>query len=416
MDRTERFYQIDQLLQGGRPVPIERFLEALGVSRATFKRDLEYMRDRLNAPIEWDRFEGGYRYTQPSGGPAFALPGLWFNASEVHALLMMQQLLADLQPGLLEAQVRPLQARLRALLGSADHSAEEVERRFRLSSAARRTLAVRHFEAVATATLRRRRLRIAHYSRQSDETTEREVSPQQLVFYRDNWYLVGWCHLRRDIRSFAIDAISDAEMLDGAAREVGRDALAEVMESGYGIFSGREVTWATLRFAPERSRWVAAESWHPQQRGRFDAQRRWVLEVPYNDPRELMMDVLKHGASVEVLAPASLRERVVAELRQALGAYEAGAAAEPAGDASATASSASGPSAPAPFTPGPPAPTPTAAGPSAPASSALASSAPAPTAPIPTAPIPTARSPSRGPVAFPSADGAPAPAPDPADA
>jgi predicted DNA-binding transcriptional regulator YafY len=321
MDRTERFYQIDQLLQPGRPVPIERFLEALGVSRATFKRDLEYMRDRLNAPIEWDRFDGGYRYAEPAGGPSFALPGMWFNASEVHALLMMQQLLADLQPGLLEAQVKPLQARLRALLGSADHSPEEVERRFRLVSAARRTLTVRHFEAVASATLRRRRLRITHYSRQSDESTDRVVSPQQLIFYRENWYLVAWCHLRRDIRSFAIDAVSQAELLETPARDVGRAALAEVMESGYGIFSGREVTWATLRFAAERSRWVSAETWHPNQRGGFDDARRWVLEVPYNDPRELLMDVLKHGGSVEVLAPASLRDRVAVEIRSALQVY-----------------------------------------------------------------------------------------------
>jgi predicted DNA-binding transcriptional regulator YafY len=321
MDRTERFYQIDQLLQPGRAVPIERFLDALGVSRATFKRDLEYMRDRLNAPIEWDRFDGGYRYTESRGGPTFSLPGLWFNASEVHALLMMQQLLGDLQPGLLEAQVRPLQARLRALLGSADHSAEEVERRFRLVTAARRTLAVRHFEAVATATLRRRRLRIVHYSRQSDQSTEREVSPQQLIFYRENWYLLAWCHLRRDIRSFAIDAISRADLLESDAQEVERAALVEVMDSGYGIFSGRDVSWARLRFAPERSRWVAAETWHPQQRGRFDEQRRWILELPYSDPRELMMDVLKHGASVEVLAPASLREGISAELGKALGGY-----------------------------------------------------------------------------------------------
>jgi predicted DNA-binding transcriptional regulator YafY len=330
MDRTERFYQIDQLLQSGRSVPIDRFLEVLGVSRATFKRDLEYLRDRLNAPIEWDRFEGGYRYAPSAHGPSFALPGMWFNATEVHALLMMQQLLGDLQPGLLEAQVRPLQARLRALLGSADHSAEEVERRFRLISAARRTLAVRHFEQVATATLRRRRLRIAHYARPTGETTEREVSPQQLVFYRDNWYLVAWCHLRRDVRSFAVDAIQRVEVLETPAREVPATDLAELLDSGYGIFAGREVTWATLRFAAERARWVSAETWHPLQRGRFDDERRWVLELPYADPRELLMDVLKHGAHVEVLGPPELRARVAAELAAAGAAYaRPGSSAEP---------------------------------------------------------------------------------------
>ena len=95
------------------------------MSLATFKRDLEYMRDRLNAPIEWDRDAGGYRFVQPDpNSPAYSLPGLWFNAGEVHALLTMQQLLSNLEPGLLAGHIQPLQTRLKALLGSADHSAE----------------------------------------------------------------------------------------------------------------------------------------------------------------------------------------------------------------------------------------------------------------------------------------------------
>jgi predicted DNA-binding transcriptional regulator YafY len=321
MDRSERFIRIIQILQVGTPVATERFLEDLEISLATFKRDLQYMRDRLNAPIEWDAFERGYRLNRSAEGPQFALPGLWLNASEIHALLMMQQLLTDLQPGLLEPHVRPLQSRLRALLGSADHSADEVERRFRLVSAARRTLAVAHFESVASATLRRRRLRLQHYSRQTGETTERMVSPQQLLFYRDNWYVVTWCHLRQAIRSFAIDAISDAQLLDQPAHDVPSAELAAVMESGYGIFSGSTIQWATLRFAPDRARWVAAETWHPRQRGRFDEAGHWVLEVPYNDPRELIMDVLKFGAAVEVLAPEALRKQVIDELGAARAIY-----------------------------------------------------------------------------------------------
>jgi len=323
MDRTERFYQIDQMLQSGAAVPIERFLRALGVSRATFKRDLEYLRDRLNAPIEWDRFEGGYRYGKPAGGPAFALPGMWFNASEVHALLMMQQLLTELQPGLLEDQVRPLQARLRALLGSGDHAPEEVERRVRLFTASRRALPVRHFEAVATATLKRRRLAITHYSRQDGTSTARTISPQQLIFYRENWYVVAWCHLREDVRSFAVDALEQAELLDAPARSVPQKQLDELLEGGYGIFSGRTQSWARLRFTPERARWVAVETWHRDQRGHFDADGHWVLELPYSDPRELTMDILKHGSTVQVLEPESLREQVLAELDAARAVYAA---------------------------------------------------------------------------------------------
>ena len=81
MDRTERFYKIDQLLKDGKVVSFARFQDALGVSRATVKRDLLYMRDRFNAPIEFDRAANGYRFGKPCAGPRYELPGLWFNAT-----------------------------------------------------------------------------------------------------------------------------------------------------------------------------------------------------------------------------------------------------------------------------------------------------------------------------------------------
>ena len=95
MDRSERFYMIDRLLNEHGVVTRAQFLEALEVSPATFKRDLAYMRERFNAPIEWDEDRGGYVYERARGvGPTYALPGLWFNASEIQALLTMDAMLA----------------------------------------------------------------------------------------------------------------------------------------------------------------------------------------------------------------------------------------------------------------------------------------------------------------------------------
>ena len=62
-----------------------------------------------------------------------------------------------------------------------------------------------------------------------------------------------------------------------------------------------------LKFEPTRARWVSRETWHPQQTGRLEADGSWILEVPYSDPRELVMDILKYGADVEVLEPARQR-------------------------------------------------------------------------------------------------------------
>jgi predicted DNA-binding transcriptional regulator YafY len=323
MDRTERFYRIDQLLNEKKIVPFSTLIEKLEVSPATVKRDLEYMRNRLNAPIVWDREAGGYRFLGHEGGAAqYELPGLWFSAQEVHALLTMQHLLMNLDTGgLLGPHIQPLLARLRALLGTADNSADEIHKRIRILGMASRRLALDHFAVVGSALLRRKRLLIAHYVRTRDETVEREVSPQRLVYYRDNWYLDAWCHLRNDLRSFAVDAIRRAEVIEQPARNVPEKTLDSVLGAGYGIFSGRRVTWAKLRFTPERARWVAQEQWHPKQKAHFDKDGSYLLEIPYSDSRELAMDILRQGAGVEVLAPVALRKEVAAQLKAALDRY-----------------------------------------------------------------------------------------------
>jgi predicted DNA-binding transcriptional regulator YafY len=319
MDRTERFYRIQQLLHQHRCVPVERFLRELEISLATFKRDLEYMRSRLNIPILWEREIGGYRFEQGAG--VQELPGLWFSDPEIYALLTMQQLLENLEPGLLGPHVAPLLERLKAAIGSADHSTEEVQKRIRILHLAKRAMPLKHFQMAARALLERKRLRITYYSRARDEETQRDISPQRLIHYRENWYLDAWCHLRQDIRSFAVDAIREAATLDEKAREVLDSELDQVLGSGYGIFSGREVAWAKLRFTAERARWVATEQWHPQQRSHVEVNGAYLLEVPYSDPRELVMDILRHGPEVEALAPEDLRRTVREALEAALDGY-----------------------------------------------------------------------------------------------
>ena len=321
MDRTERFYKIDNLLHVNAVVPITRFLRELEVSRATFKRDIEYMRDRLNAPIEWDRGDGGYRYTSGVTGQQQSLPGLWFNASEAYALLMMQALLSEMQPGLLGPHIAPLKARLRAVIESGKHPAGDVESRVKLLSVAARPVTDKNFEVVAAALLGRQRLQILYYSRVRNESSIREVSPQLLIHHRGNWYLGAWCHQQEAMRSFAMDAIEQASVLSKSSKAMPKKALDGFVGQGYGIFSGSDVQWAKLRFTEERARWVSRELWHPLQRLTAQEDGRLVMELPFTDLRELSMDILRQGRHVEVLGPPELRAQVAQELRKTLGQY-----------------------------------------------------------------------------------------------
>jgi predicted DNA-binding transcriptional regulator YafY len=318
VDRTERFYKISRMLQRGRAVSKQTFLDELEISNATFKRDLEYMRERMDAPIVWDREAGGYRFDQSDPAASeWELPGVWFSEQELRALLTVEHLLESVHPGLLGPQIGPLREKIRQILGHGDHSAEEVIRRIRILPMASRRMNQERFQVIAQALLSRRRLKLVHYRRQSGEMLERLVSPQRLAHYRDNWYLDAWCHLRNALRVFAVDAVAEAEVTDQRAKAVSDRTLDRELAAGYGIFAGSDTRTAVLKFQPARSRWVSREIWHPEQKGRLEADGSWVMEVPYSDPRELIMDILKYGEDVEVLRPAGLRRTVADQLRRA---------------------------------------------------------------------------------------------------
>lgn len=325
MSNTERIYQIDQILSGRQFITRVELQERLGVSWATLKRDLNYLKDRLHAPIIFDRDLGGYRFENEGKriGPQYELPGLWFSAEEIHALLTMQHLISNLDTGgLMGPQIKPLLARLTGLLGTADNPADEIQRRIKIERVGSRQFHLDHFQAVGSALLRRKRLHINYHARGTDEISEREVSPQRLVHYRDNWYLDSWCHVRDDLRAFSVDAIKHAEILDKKAKDISEKRLDDVLGSGYGIFSGDNVTWAVLRFSPNRARWVATERWHPNQEGRLLKDGSYELKVPYSDDRELIMDIMKYGGDCTVIKPETLIRRVAAEFGRAVKLYD----------------------------------------------------------------------------------------------
>jgi predicted DNA-binding transcriptional regulator YafY len=324
MERTERFYKIQNLLRSRHFVSLQDFMSELGVSRATFKRDLEYLRDRMRAPIVYDRDQKAYGFDPAvADSTLWQLPGLWFSADELQALLTMDRLLGDLQPGVLSELIAPLRKRLRGLLESGTHSAEDIARRIKILSMGSRRVAPAHFRTIATAVLTRKRLRLRHQRRQDGEVIDREVSPQRLVHYRDNWYLDAWCHKRQALRTFGLDAIETAMVVpDKDVKEIGEDALERHYASGYGIFAGSATRDAVLQFGASSARWVSRETWHPEQIGTPQLDGTYLLQFPYAQETELVMDILKYGAEVQVLAPESLRNAVAAKLRAAAQLYD----------------------------------------------------------------------------------------------
>lgn len=322
MSDMERLHRIKYMIQQRKCVPREDFLSELEISPATFKRDLEYLRSRMQASIVYDRFMGGYKFENSDAEERIEMPGLWFSEKEATALVLMQHLLSSLdQGGLIGPHIEPLTAIIDGILGQSETSAKELRKRIKVIGMGSRKNSIENFSEIGAALLKRNRLDISYYSKGKDELTDRETSPQRLIYYRENWYLDAYCHKRNDLRSFAVDGIRKATLSNKRADEISDKQCQEHFAESYGIFSGKATQRAKLRFTPEHARWVSGEHWHGQQVGSFDKEGFFNLEFDYNQDPELVMDILKHGSGVEVIGPASLKKRIKDELAKSLERY-----------------------------------------------------------------------------------------------
>ncbi len=319
MSKLERLYHLRSILSQSRaPISRQRLMEELGCSQATLYRLINELRDTLQAPIENN--EHGYYYDRSLAGN-FELPGIWISPEELQALLTARQVLGNVQPGLLEEELNSIQTRISNLLQTRGIDEAGQNSRINMQSVAGRVVPERMFQAVLGALMSRKQMKIEYHTRGTDQQSERSISPQRLTNYRNSWYLDAWCHQREGLRSFSLERIQQQEVLGDDAVEISLADVQQHYDQSYGIFSGPADNIAELRFTPGRARWVADEQWHPDQQGQFEEDGSYLLKIPFSHSGELLMDILKYGAEVEVIAPISLRELVVASLHQAVDKY-----------------------------------------------------------------------------------------------
>ncbi|MEN8205521.1 MAG: YafY family protein [Pseudomonadota bacterium] len=324
MEKIDRIFVLHKILSNRRtPVSIERLCDRLECSDSTARRTLRFLRDRLSAPLEYDQALNGWYYDRHQND-SFELPGFWFSPEELYALLVSHHLLTTLQPGLLAEHIAPIKARIERLLEQQNIQRPAIHERIRILQMAARPSDIQNFRKLASSLLRGEQVKVLYHGRERDKTTERIISPQRLVYYRSNWYLDAWCHMKNGLRTFALDRMHPVIEMGKKAKRLSQKELDQQLASSYGIFSGQPKHTAVLHFSPSAARWVADEQWHPQQSGEVLSDGSYELRIPYNDPRELMMDILKYGPDVVVKSPKSLQNAVTKRLKNAAEQYRQG--------------------------------------------------------------------------------------------
>jgi proteasome accessory factor C len=319
MENLHRLFILDRLLRSyRRPIPTETVLTKLECSHSTFKRLIQVLREQYDYPIVYSHQQKGYYYDHSKG---VQVSGLWFSTQELQALLIIRHMLQKVQPNLLNEYFHSLARQVNQLLACTGNNPEDIIKRIQIVPIAHQQIASEIFLPLSKATLEGFVMHI-HYRDIQNQYSERDISPQRLIYYRNNWYLDAWCHLRKDLRTFWVAGIQSLQVKDQPAKRISEVALEQHLKSSYGIFTGLPLHIAHLRFTGQAAMRVRGSEWHPLQRQQSTEDGSVELWIPYSDSRELVLDTLRYGAEVTVLAPDTLKTEVVRQLKKALLQYE----------------------------------------------------------------------------------------------
>jgi len=314
MDKFDRIQQLHRLFTKHRnPVPLTNIAESLECTERNARRLLDTMRDWRRARLEYDKQAKGWHYKSDE---EFELPGLWLTGDELHSLSLLLDILDQFGNKSLTRELQPVKSNIYKLLKSRGVNPSLFSSHIKVLPIGNRQLVGKIFDRVSEALLHKQCLHI-HYEDYKHKLSKRTVSPQNLIYYRENWYLDAWCHLRKSLRTFSVSRITFAEIVSKKAESIDQKDLQEHLSSSYGIFSGKGKHTAQLRFSREIAREVSRQQWHPEQQSEWDGDD-YLLSFPYSSDKELLQDLLRHTPNVYVESPVKLRKALQTKLQMGL--------------------------------------------------------------------------------------------------
>jgi len=302
----ERFLWFDQKAKAKKYPNATKLAEQFEISVKTAQRDVEFMRDRLNCPLVYDQSAKGYYYEDDT----FSLPSLYISSEELSALLITRNMLRGISASYIGDELSLLTDKITSILKR--HVIEEgiIDDAVSIQQVAYVPPPEAVFRNVLDGCLRRKRLAFSYCSPASGQQTVREVDPYHLFNYMGTWHLVGYCHLRRGLRDFNIARIRDLAVLPVSFVPKNNFSFQRYFNSAFGLYKGKERSEVTLRFTPEKAKWVQDQVWHRDQKKKVLHDGSLELSFLVADFSEITMEILKHGSGVKVIRPESLRNRI----------------------------------------------------------------------------------------------------------
>lgn len=314
----ERFIWFDKKTKASEHPNATGLARRFEISLKTAQRDIEFMRDRLDAPLVYDSTRKGYYYENKT----FTLPSVFLSADEISSLLIAKKVLRDISGGNLESQLSSIVDKLTAFLDSYSSDSADIDSVISLKHIEYLPADDKVFKTVLEGCLRKRRVRIAYRRNDYGGAGPRIVDPYHIFSYKGTWHLLAHCHRREMIRDFVLGRVSLVELLDEPFKVPESFNPDDYFNSSFGLYRGDKSHRVVLKFSPNAAGWVNGQVWHKDQKMQVMKCGSIELSFTVASFTEVKSEVLKYGHLVEVVAPKKLRDMIRKDAEEIMLLYE----------------------------------------------------------------------------------------------
>lgn len=300
-----RLIKLDELIRANNYPSPDYISEHFEIDKRTVYRDIEALKDQLNAPVAYSKKYGGYYYTEKD----FSLKKINLTEGELISIYLGEKLLRQYEHTSLGKTLRDAFEKVLVALGNqVSIDIGSLEENLSISSPSLRPENKKEydfFQLINTAIKKNEKIDIL-YQPPLKELTKREVSPWHLRHMDGQWYMIGYCHLKKEERTFALSRIKNIKVLNIPGEKNIFD-LEKFSEDRFGVFSGHKTFTIKLEFAPSITPWIKEKLWHPKQKLKEMKDGSIIMEFVTKDLREVKNWVLSKGQHVKVLSPKELK-------------------------------------------------------------------------------------------------------------
>ncbi|EKQ67002.1 putative transcriptional regulator [Leptolyngbyaceae cyanobacterium JSC-12] len=306
--RLERLLQIDALIRSNQRHTADSLASELEVSERTIRTDLDFLRDRYHAPLEFTR-QKGYHYTDLD----WRLPTISLSKGELFALTLGARMLEAYAGSPYASDLRSAIARLAERLPEQSwvDLQQLADDRILFRGGAEINLNPDIWHKLEDACQMHKTVQMTYYTASRDAVSDRGLDPYVLHIYRGtNPYVIGYCHQRQEIRWFRVDRIKQLEILDQTfvpdPTFDARDHLEMIFQHEAGGVPQPVAIWFDVPTAP----YIRERRWHPTQEIQEHSDGSLTLRMVVRGLNDLKRWVLGYGKGAIVREPPELVQLV----------------------------------------------------------------------------------------------------------